>query len=248
VSLLSVSSVSLWFVSKSPAQPKAAPNIIVAAPLGAPAGQATRVALRGVRLDGATEVRCHHPKVRVKLLDSKKVDLGPREMVENVGDETLDVEVTVPEDAPPHAVTLSVITPAGESLPHKLMVDDAQVVSEREPNDGFREAQTITLPATVAGAIQASQDVDVFRFEGKAGQQITCEVLASRLGSPLDASLTLYDAAGAVLAHADDTSGGRDPIVTFTLPKPGTYYLGLIDADDRGGPSHVYRLLVRAGS
>jgi hypothetical protein len=128
------------------------------------------------------------------------------------------------------------------------MVDDAEVVAEREPNDGFREAQTITLPATVAGAIQASQDVDAFKFVGKAGVRVTCEILANRLGSPLDASLTLYDSTGAVLAHSDDTPGSRDPLFTFTLPKDGTYYIGLIDADDRGGPSHVYRLLVRAGS
>jgi Bacterial pre-peptidase C-terminal domain len=248
VFLLSVSSVPLWFVSLSSAQPRAIPNIIVATPLGVRAGPTTRITLRGVRLDGATEVRCQHPKVRVKLLDTKKVGVGPREIVENVGDETVDVEVTVPDDAPPEAVTLSVITPAGESSPHKLMVDDAQVIAEKEPNDGFRDAQTITLPATVAGAIQAPQDVDVFKFEGKAGQRITCEVLAARLGSPLDASLTLYDAAGAVLALADDTAGTRDPVLTITLPKSGTYYLGLIDADDRGGPSHVYRLLVRPGS
>jgi hypothetical protein len=240
--------VPLWFVPSSPAQPKTFPNIIVATPLGVPAGPTTRVTLRGVRLDGASEVRCHHPKVRVKLLDAKKVGVGPREMVENVGDETVDVEVTVPDDAPPEAVTLSVVTPAGESPPHKLMVDDSHVVTEKEPNDGFRDAQSITLPATVAGAIQAPQDVDVFKFEGKAGQRVTCEVLANRLGSPLDATLTLYDASGAVLSLADDTPGSRDPILTYTLPKTGTYYLGLIDADDRGGPSHVYRLLVRAGS
>jgi Bacterial pre-peptidase C-terminal domain len=227
------------------AQPKVLPSIVVATPLGVPAGAPTRLTLRGVRLDGTTEVRCHHPKVHVKLLDTKKVGLGPREVAENVGDEAVDVEVTVPDDAPPEAVTLSVVTPAGESSPHKLMVDDAHVVAEKEPNDGFRQAQSLTLPATVAGAIQAPQDVDVFKFEGKGGQRITCEVLANRLGSPLDATLTLYDTAGAVLAHADDTPGSRDPILTFTLPKTGTYFLGLIDADDRGGPSHVYRLLVR---
>ena len=30
------------------------------------------------------------------------------------------------------------------------------------------------------------------------------------------------------------------------LPRDGTYYIVLIDAHDLGGPSHVYRLLVRA--
>src|SRR5262249_18086813 len=141
VCLLSVSSVPLWLVSTSSAQSKSSPNIVVATPLGVPAGPTTRVTLRGVRFDGATEVRSHHPKVRVKRLTSNQGGVGPGEPGENGGDETVEVEITVPDDAPSEAITLSVITPAGESPPHRLMVDDAHVVTEKEPNGGFREAQ-----------------------------------------------------------------------------------------------------------
>jgi Bacterial pre-peptidase C-terminal domain len=239
--------VHLWLIPSSPAQTKASPLVLVAAPLGVPAGTPTRVTLRGLRFDGATEVRCHHPKVLVKRLDGPKKIGVQKEMVTTLGDETVDVEVTVPDDAPPEFVTLAVVTPGGESPPHKLVVDDARVVVEKEPNDGFGTAQPLTLPATVAGAVQAPQDVDVFQFAGAAGQRVTCEVWANRLGSPLDASLTLYDAAGVALATADDTADSRDPVLTFTLPKAGTYFLALFDADDKGGPSHVYRLLVRFG-
>jgi hypothetical protein len=30
------------------------------------------------------------------------------------------------------------------------------------------------------------------------------------------------------------------------LPKSGAYYVGVIDANDQGGPAYVYRLSVRA--
>ena len=51
------------------------------------------------------------------------------------------------------------------------------------------------------------QDVDVFRFEGRAGQRVVAEVLAARLGSPVDSFLTVYDAQGRVLAANDDHGG-----------------------------------------
>ena len=99
----------------------------------------------------------------------------------------------------------------------------------------------------MAGAIQVPRDVDVFRFAGRRGQRIVAEVLAARLGSPLDASLTLYDAAGRILANADDSRGSADPVLEMALPRDGVYFLAVNDAQDAGGPGHVYRLLVRVG-
>ncbi len=223
----------------SSAQTPSAPEVRAAVPLGVPAGATTRVTLRGLRLDGVTAVRCHEPTARAR-------PLGPAQPIGNAGETQLDVEVTVPADAPPEWLTLSLIGPAGESKPHRLLVDDEPVTAEKEPNDGFRQAQPITLPATVAGAIQTPRDVDVFRFAGRRGQRVVAEVLAARLGSPLDASLTLYDAAGRILASADDSRGSADPVLEFTLPRDGVYFLAVNDAQDAGGPGHVYRLLVRA--
>jgi hypothetical protein len=86
--------------------------------------------------------------------------------------------------------------------------------------------------------------VDVFRFDGNAGQKVICEVFAARFGSPLDSILTLYHAKGGQLASNDD-EGSTDSRLEITLPKKGVYYLSLIDAHDQGGPAHVYRLVVR---
>ena len=39
------------------------------------------------------------------------------------------------------AAAFTVVTPAGESEPHKLLVDKTPTIAEKEPNNGFRQAQ-----------------------------------------------------------------------------------------------------------
>ena len=101
------------------------------------------------------------------------------------------------------------------------------------------------VPQVVEGRISQAQDVDVFRFEGKQGQQLILEVFAARHGSALDSLLTLHDADGRTLAVSDDIEGSSDSRIEVTLPKTGVWYVSVIDAHDQGGPTHVYRLSVR---
>jgi hypothetical protein len=57
--------------------------------------------------------------------------------------------------------------------------------------------------------------------------------------------LTLYDADHRIVDSASDTAGIPDPVLNVTLAKDGVYFLGLIDANDQGGSSFCYRLVVR---
>ena len=84
--------------------------------------------------------------------------------------------------------------------------------------------------------------MDLFRFEGKAGQKVVLEVYAARHGSPLDSMLTLYDASGAILDTCDDIEGSTDSRIEATLPKAGTYYVAVSDAHDQGAAFFLYRL------
>ncbi|MGE3809195.1 MAG: PPC domain-containing protein, partial [Gemmataceae bacterium] len=118
------------------------------------------------------------------------------------------------------------------------------LVSEKEANNGFRQAQPIQVPQAVEGAIQAPQDVDVFKIAGKAGQKLLIEVHAARRGSPLDPILTLYDERSQVVARSDDDDPSGDARLEVTLPRDGAYFLSLIDAHDQGSPAHVYRIIV----
>ena len=63
------------------------------------------------------------------------------------------------------------------------------------------------LPVTLAGAIDRPGDVDYFRFEAKAGDEIGAQVTAAELGSKLDAALVLTDAGGTVIAEGTTTLG-----------------------------------------
>jgi len=104
----------------------------------------------------------------------------------------------------------------------------------------------------VNGRIERAGDQDVFRFDGKAGEEIVAEVMARRLDSPLDSILRLTDAKGKELAINDDTEDKSSALQThhadsrilFKLPANGTYYLYLGDAQHKGGVDYGYRLRV----
>jgi pre-peptidase len=225
---------------------KTKPALIVAFPLGIVAGKTSKVTLRGLRLDTATEIRIHDPKSTGKLLAKAKSNVPNGQDAVHVGDSQVEVEVTLPADYPMSTLSLSVVTPAGEGPPYRMLVDSEPAIAEKEPNNGFKNAQLIQLPQNVDGVIGQPQDVDVFRFEAKAAQEVVLEVLAARYGSPLDSILTLYNADGQILASNDDHDGSPDSRIVATLPKTGTYHIAVIDANDQGGPAYGYRLVVRA--
>lgn len=232
----------LTFLSLVVVQPKKpdapnAPKVLVAVPLGVAPGSTSKVTLRGLRLDTVSEVRLIGDKSSAKLLRKGKVAVPNMQKPEKVGDSEVQLELTLPAEAT--EATVQVVSPTGTAS-HALLVARG-AVAEKEPNNGFREAQTLTLPALADGAIAAPQDVDVYRFQGKAGQKIVAEVLAARHGSALDGILTLTDERGAILASNDDAEG-VDPKIAVTLPRDGVYLLSLIDAHDQGGATHVYRL------
>src|SRR5690606_27383362 len=73
------------------------------------------------------------------------------------------------------------------------------------------------------GTITPGDFQDVYRFEGRAGDQISARLAAD--SSPLDAYLVLMTADGERLAENDDYDAGTDSQVEVTLPADGTYLL-----------------------
>ncbi len=138
------------------------------------------------------------------------------------------------------------------SNPVQLALDRQRDCLEAEPNDERATAQPVTLPAIVNGRIGRPGDRDVFRFEGKAGDELVAEVFARRLGSPLDSVLTLTDASGRQLASNDDHEDKATGLLTHhadsrlaaRLPADGSYFLTLADTQHQGGPDFGYRLHV----
>ncbi len=224
--------------------PKSEPRVIFSVPLAASPAKTTKLTLRGINLDDAKEVRADQGSV--KLLNKGKAGV-PDKNPEKVGDTQVEIELKLDAKFSGAAVSLIVVTPAGETKPFRVLVETKlPVIAEKEGNDGFRAAQAIALPIVIDGTIGRQKDVDVFGITGTKGQKLIAEVLASRLGSPLDAILTLYDAQGQQVASNDDfDKEHRDAKVEITLPADGVYYLSLIDAHDTGSNLHVYRFVVR---
>lgn len=130
--------------------------------------------------------------------------------------------------------------------------DDLQEAPEMEPNDEARIAQRVDLPVVINGRIDRAGDRDVFRFNGRQGQRMVAEIIARRLGSPLDSVLRLFDAQGQMLTMNDDfvdkgaglVTHHADSRIEYTLPADGTYYLQLIDAQNTGSDTHAYRCVI----
>lgn len=222
-----------------------APKVVVVVPLAVTPGVKTKLAIRGLKLDEAVEIRCSAPEASVRILKTAKTPVGNNQDPNRLGDTLVEAEITLPKETPAGEVLLQVLTPTAEVPPHRLLVNgDPPPITEKEPNNGFRQAQPIAVPQLLDGMINQPQDVDVFKIEGQQGQKLVFEVLAARLGSPVDASLTLHDASGQIIASADDSADSVDPRLEVTLPRTGTYYLSLIDVHDQGGAQYVYRLIV----
>ena len=165
----------------------------------------------------------------------------------NLPTETLTIDA---RDMTPglHPLAMSKGEMISNTMP--LSVDTLPECLDTEPNDAPPTAQAVALPVIVNGQIDRPDDWDLFRFEGRAGQEIVAEVSARRLESPLDSVLELCDAADKRLAFNDDhedkfddlRTHHADSLIRFTVPEDGVYYLRLGDAQCHGGPEYAYRL------
>ena len=136
--------------------------------------------------------------------------------------------------------------------PLPFAVDDLPEAFATGSANSVETAQPVTLPVIINGRIAWPGESDVFKFEGRAGQPVTAEVLARRLDSPLDSYLRLTDAGGKQLAANDDfedkgsglETHHADSYLIATLPADGTYYLRLNDTQGKGGLDFSYRLRI----
>ncbi|MBM3889300.1 MAG: hypothetical protein FJ388_09265, partial [Verrucomicrobia bacterium] len=202
-------------------------------PLGGRVGEQTAVELKGWNLNSSPH--------------------APREVSD--GDITRSVMTTMTVDArdkQPGIVPVSIRKGDLVSNIVPFAVDTLPECLEKEPNNSRDAAQKVTLPIIVNGRIDQRGDVDVFSFEGRAGDEVVAEVHARRLDSPVDSVVKLLNSAGKQLAmnddHEDKGSGlnthHADSYLRAKLPADGTYYIQMADTQRKGGPEFAYRLRI----
>jgi hypothetical protein len=105
------------------------------------------------------------------------------------------------------------------------------------------QPQRLELPIALTGHISEASETDTYAFTAKKDDKLTFRVQARALGSPLDPTTELLNAAGERLRRVDD--GRRnvfDPELEFTFPADGEYRLQITDAFGHGGFRYVYLL------
>jgi hypothetical protein len=167
----------------------------------------------------------------------------------------IDHNLTLPAAPNPHFDLLAQQDGQLAPSPNSIRVSDFPNVIETEPNETVQTANEYKgeLPVAFNGIISEqptsaakdpanpNADADFFKFTAKKGQALDIHVYARRLGSPLDAILTVYDKDGKQIGANDDT-GGPDPYFRLAVPADGQYVIRVRDHLRAASPLHAYRV------
>ena len=206
------------------------PALTHATPFAAAPGKSTAVTFHGTGLENATKLwTSFAATAQQQANDARQV--------------TFNLTLPPATDASIRAVWLA--TTNGVSLPLLFMVDDLPTIAPDLKSLGTREtAQELQPPVAVDGFCKSGR-VELFKFTVKAGQTVSVEVVAARLGSRLDPQLRLLDASGREIAFADDTPGlGADARVLHRFASDTTCFIEVRDVSWQGGADYRFRLRV----
>jgi hypothetical protein len=107
-------------------------------------------------------------------------------------------------------------------------------ILEQESNDTPASANTFAVGDSVLGTLLAN-DMDYYRFTGTQGQTVVFYgVPQGGAFANLEMSLRIFCADGTTPLALSDVGGGQSPLLIFTLPATGTYYMRCKDVSGSG--------------
>lgn len=191
----------------------------------------------GADLDGVKALYFSHPGITAapKMTPAPLAEL-PAAPVAN------QFTVAIAPEVPPGVYDVRAIGTFGISNPRSFAVSDQPEVKEQGGNNSREKAQQIEINTVVSGTSDGT-NTDWFKFSAKAGQRLIVDCWSQRLDSRMDATLVLFDAAGKQLARGRD-SNRHDPLVDFSVPADGEYFLQVYDFVYGGGAEYFYRFAV----
>ncbi|MCX6609643.1 MAG: pre-peptidase C-terminal domain-containing protein [Acidobacteria bacterium] len=203
------------------------PQIQGTFPHGGQRGTSVTVTLSGRNLQGAKEIVFGSGKLRGEIVKAEAYRVVAK--------------ISLAADTEPGRHDFRLLCGHGSAIGY-FDVNTLAERSEKEPNDSREKAEGLVFPALVNGILKAG-DYDYFRFEAKAGERLTFDVLATRNGANTDAVIGVLDAKGEELAYSDDYYGFKDPHVVFLAPKDGAYFLRVYGSSEAGSDVSDYRLV-----
>ena len=122
-----------------------------------------------------------------------------------------------------------------------FLIGDLPEFIETESNSAPEKAEQLTLPVTLNGQIDGERDMDYFTFSATEGEVIVADVIATRIGSPLNAVLEFHDEKGRRL-QVQEIRMGSDPVIALRVPATGKIRFSVANLSAPGGPHFVYRI------
>ncbi|MGE3808044.1 MAG: hypothetical protein AB7K24_25570, partial [Gemmataceae bacterium] len=214
-----------------------APQVNILPQLGLLRGGSVELELTGARLNEPTGVWTDIPGAKATI---------PTDNNNGKDQAKLRIKLEIPKETEPGYHAFRLATQAGISNLRLIYVDELPPVVSTGKNRSLESAQPVNVPCAVSGRIDPEAS-NYFKFQAKAGERLSFEVLGQRLGSTLDPQLTLFDAKGRELpgAHSNDAPGLQtDPRLTHTFKEAGDYLVQVRDAQYKGGGEHGYLLRI----
>ncbi len=185
-------------------------------------GKTTRVTLVGRELENAESLWLSVSGVTVKAVES-----GAKKAV---------FDLSVAKDAPVGVAGLRVATKHGLGNACLVLIDDLPVAK--------CDASALSLPTAAWGTLREGA-VDRFTMEVKAGERLSFEAVANRLGKDSDPLVIIRDPKGKVVAERDNDPGLYfDCRFAHTFETTGKYALEIRDARFHGNEHRKYVLRV----
>ncbi|MBI3837024.1 MAG: pre-peptidase C-terminal domain-containing protein, partial [Planctomycetia bacterium] len=211
------------------------PTLSHSVPAGVQPGKSVDVVFHGGNLAGASGVWASFPLSAVLTPGVDQNGMQPA---------SVSYRLTIPAEVPLGVGGIRVVTGKGISNLRLLLIDDLPGIAKAGNNKTMQSAQPLSLPIAVDGACDAESS-DFYKLTVAAGQRISVEVFARRLGSPLDPMIRLLTAGGRELAFSDDElATGADCRFSYKFETAGDYLLELRDIRFQGGAGHRYRLRI----
>ena len=242
--LLETLSIVLLLMAGAPAAAQSLPvaRLFSIFPPGAKQGTSVDVTIAGIDLEGVSKLHFSTPGITATQKTSPPGlgQSGPQPV-------TGQFTITLAADARPGLCEVRTVGKYGASNPRAFIVGTQNEIVETEPNDSPDKATEVPLGTTINGQSGAAADQDYYKFTAKQGQRVIADCWAYRIDSRMDATLVLYNAAGKELERSRDMNR-RDPLIDFTVPADGVYYLEVHDFLYAGSNEYFYRLSVGTGA
>lgn len=186
-------------------------------------GQKIRVTITGQDLQDVSDIVVEPAGAVAKIVS------------EEIRPDRIVADLMFPVTAPAAVYDVRLKHAGGLTNPLPFTLDLFELQKKSSVENASKLPVYLRPPTSVAGALDRAGDVDEFRIQLRAGQEIGVQVFIPP-GSKLDPVLMLTETAGLPVAEG--------AAVGFKSPKGGSYSVFLRDREYRGGKEFQYRLHV----